>query len=112
MRKCRFVGELIVVALTATSLCSCGWFTSRKPGLSEGFRDKLEAFNAEAGKAVEEAVQRQKNPSGPTRSSAIHTLGMGEPIWVQVGKSKVLRLPQRASRVSIGDPEIAGIVVF
>lgn len=111
MRKCRFVGETIVVALTATTLCSCGWFSTRQPGLSEGFRDRLDAFNAEAGKAVDEAAARQKNPLGPTRSSSIHNLELGEPIWVQVGKSKVLRLPQRANRVSIGDPEIAGIVV-
>jgi Flp pilus assembly secretin CpaC len=93
-------------------LCSCGWFSSRKPGLSEGFREKLEAFNNEAGQAVEEAIRRQKQPPGAvTRRGAVHTLAAGEPIWVQVGKSKVLRLPQRASRVSIGDPEIAGIVV-
>lgn len=111
MRKCRFVGEMIVVVLTSMTLCSCGWLTSRRPGLSESFREKIEAFNAEAGKAVEEAIRRQKDPSGPGRTSAVQTLGPGEPVWVQVGKSKVLRLRQRASRVSIGDPEIAGIVV-
>lgn len=110
MRKCRFVGEMIVVALTATLLSSCGWFTPRKPGVSEGFRDKLETFNAEAGRALEEAVRRQQVPEGLSRQ-AIQTLAPGEPIWIQAGKSKVLRLQQRATRVSIGDPEIAGIVV-
>lgn len=110
MRKCRLVGELIVVALTATVLSSCGWFTPHKPGLSEGFRDKLEKFNTEAGRALEEAVRRQQVPEGLSRQ-AVQTLGPGEPVWIQSGKSKVLRLQQRATRVSIGDPEIAGIVV-
>jgi Flp pilus assembly secretin CpaC len=78
--------------------------------LSEGFRDKLERFNEEAGKALDEAVRRQSVPEGLSRQ-AIQTLAPGEPVWIQVGKSKVLRLQQRATRVSIGDPEIAGIVV-
>ncbi len=110
MRKCRFVGEMIVVASTATLLSACGWFTPRQPGLSEGFRDKLESFNAEAGRALEEGIRRQQVPEGVSRQ-AIQTLAPGEPVWIQVGKSKVLRLQHRATRVSIGDPEIAGIVV-
>jgi len=110
MRKCRFVGEMIVVALTATVLSSCGWFTPYKPGLSEGFRDTLEAMNAQAGQALEEGIRRQQIPEGLSKP-AVQSLGPGEPVWIQVGKSKVLRLQQRATRVSIGDPEIAGIVV-
>ncbi len=52
----------------------------------------------------EEAAQRAARWKAP--------LGPGEPVWIERGKSRVLELPVPVKRVSIGDPDLAGIVVL
>ena len=47
-----------------------------------------------------------------TKAVANGVLQSGEPIWVQAGKSRMLHLPDSVRRVSIGNPEMAGVVVL
>src|SRR4029077_7028447 len=45
------------------------------------------------------------------RAPAETALEPGEKLWIRTGKSSVLRFRRPVRRVSVGDPEIAGIVV-
>jgi Flp pilus assembly secretin CpaC len=67
-----------------------------------------------AGKALQEGLDKQALPSWDEKKepNAVTTLKPGEPIWVESGKSRVLQLPYRVTRVSIADPELAGIIVL
>src|SRR5712691_5242964 len=64
--------------------------------------------------AVTESTTRQFVPPGgektPPRSTGVLT--PGESIWLRSGKSRVLQLKSPIKRVSIGDPDLAGIVVL
>lgn len=86
---------------------------SQRPELSDDFVRKLDDFRDQAGLALQEAIERQREPlasAGEARAS-IKDLLPGETVWVQSGKSQVIRLPGPAKRVSIGNPDLAGIVV-
>src|SRR5688572_29523808 len=61
------------------------------------------------GQAVEDAFAKQR---AKTRAMANGVLQPGEPIWVQAGKSRMVHLPSSVRRVSIGNPEMAGVVVL
>ena len=62
-----------------------------------------------AGNAVREAFQQQRARS---KAAANGVLAPGDPIWVQAGKSRVIHLSAPVRRVSIGNPEMAGVVVL
>lgn len=100
-----------VLTLNAAVLCwSC---SSQKPELSGEFQQYISDLHEQAGKALEEGLEKQALPSwkehqGPEAATILES---GEPIWIESGKSRVLQLPYRVTRVSIADPELAGIVV-
>jgi pilus assembly protein CpaC len=66
--------------------------------------------------AVASALARQRAADGEQaarRQARTRTaLEPGEPIWIQSGKSRIITLPQPVKRVSIGNPELAGVVVL
>ena len=62
--------------------------------------------------AVKDDIQKQIIPPGAPTAHAAGMLKAGEPIWVPSGKSRVLHLDAPIRRVSIGNPELAGIVVL
>lgn len=97
-------------ASVAGLFAGCG--VAAKQGLSPEFKAKMDEFQAQSGRALHEAINRQRQPAaiGEGRPR-VHNLHPGETIWVQVGKSQILRLPGPARRVSIGNPDIAGLVI-
>ncbi len=100
-----------VVALGgAVMLAGCG--ATGKPSLSPQFKEQLESFREQSGEAVRTAIERQRDPHAIGQGSPkVHTLQPNETVWVQAGKSQILRLPRPARRVSIGNPDIAGLVI-
>ena len=84
-------------------------------------RPKVDSKAAEAARhsSAEESVDvgttKEKAPLGTVArkpTSGTQRLGTGETIWIQSGKSRVLQLPYKVTRVSIGNPELAGVVVL
>lgn len=108
------IRRLLLGSLACASVAglAAGCSVAAKQGLSPEFKAKMEEFQAQSGKAMLEAVNRQRQPEaigeGRPRVQNLHP---GETIWVQVGKSQILRLPGPARRVSIGNPDIAGLVI-
>ncbi len=103
-------GWLVGVAVAAV-VSGCG---PQQPGLSDDFVQDLEEFREDAGDAVKLGFERQRqaaNAEAIGEHTRIKDLMPGETIWVQTGKSQVIRLPGPARRVSIGNPDIAGLVV-
>jgi pilus assembly protein CpaC len=105
-----------VALLAGLAAVSCSAPKKHEPELSEEFRETLERMNENAGQAVRDAMDRQrlspeeaKTASSP---SAVTRIAPGEPIWIQSGKSQALRFDERIERVSLADPELAGIVVL
>jgi len=94
-----------LVALTAVTALACG---PKNNGMSEEFQQTLEDWSA--GKALEEGVAQQTvdTPDAATTDY----LDPGEPIWIQTGKSRIIRLGRPVRRVSIANPDLAGIVVL
>jgi Flp pilus assembly secretin CpaC len=102
----------VLVALTmATLTASC--MTRRSTTLSP---EDLEKLNHNQGAAQQAETDRQKvtpdQEADMRRSHGPSQLKAAEPIWVQSGKSRVVQLPAAVKRVSIGDPELAGVVVL
>ena len=63
--------------------------------------------------AIPEDMEKQVIPPGSEPPGAAGgALKAGEPIWIPSGKSRVLHIDQAIRRVSIGNPELAGIVVL
>jgi Flp pilus assembly secretin CpaC len=101
------------VVLGAALLWACTTTTS-VPSPKEGFEEKLAEWSA--GRAVSEGVQKQTmSPGGEARARREATDTMpapGEPLWIQTGKSRILHFSRPIQRVSIGNPDIAGVVVI
>ena len=60
--------------------------------------------------AIERETVRPGEETRPSHGGAV--LDPGEPIWIPSGKSRILQLRNPLKRVSIGNPEVAGIVVL
>lgn len=102
----------VVLTLNVAVLCwSC---SSQEPQLSGEFREYISDLHEQAGKALQEGLDKQAAPSWQEQQgpNAATLLKSGEPIWVESGKTRVLQLPYRVTRVSIANPELAGIVVL
>ena len=99
-----------VLAGMMVSLGACN--INNKPKVDKHLEDAIAA--QQASQAVNEAIQKETAP--PTvrakRNSGSHALGAGESIWIQEGKSRVLNVPYTVQRVSIGNPDLAGVVVL
>ena len=69
-----------------------------------------------SGRTVEEGIAKQTVPPGgeywgrPTSTDIMPP--SDQPIWIQSGKSRILRFNRPVQRVSIGNPDIAGVVVL
>ena len=101
-------GGLVGVAL----LCACA-VTPPPPQPHAGFEKRLIEWTA--GHAMTQGTERQviaaeSEPSA--RAPAETMLGSGEKLWLRSGKSRVVRFRRPVRRVSVGNPEIAGVVVL
>lgn len=107
------MGRISGGALAAALLVLFAGCAPQKAKLSDDFVRQLDTFRDQAGLALLEAMDRQREPqaSAPEARASIKDLLPGETVWVQSGKSQVIRLPGPARRVSIGNPDLAGIVV-
>jgi pilus assembly protein CpaC len=69
-----------------------------------------------SGRAVEEGIAKQSVPAGGEywgrRATTDYLPPPGEAIWIQSGKSRILQFNRPVQRVSIGNPDIAGVVVL
>src|SRR5690348_5801540 len=93
----------------AALLWSCA-ITPPPPQPHPGFQKKLIEWTA--GHAVTEGMNRQIVEGEPSmRSPAETALQPGEKLWIRSGKSRIIRFPRAVRRVSVGNPELAGIVV-
>src|SRR5262245_8683356 len=101
------------VLIGAVLICAC---TSMNPEVTPepGVEERLAEWTA--GRAVTEGVEKQTAPPGtPARAyrEATETRpAPGEALWIQTGKSRILEVSRPVRRVSIGNPEVAGVVVL
>jgi len=90
--------------------------SGHRPGTPRrDYAEMADELNHGAGQTVSEAFTKEvvPPPTGqPPARRHTRRLGPGEPIWVQTGKSLVLEVPSPVRRVSIGNPDLAGIVVL
>lgn len=106
--KSRTIATVALLAATAL-LPACG---PRITPLSDEFKEQMADWSA--GKALDDALRRQIQAPGDGADAAAGpaVLGPGAPIWIQSGKSRIVQFPSPVRRVSISDPELAGIVVL
>jgi Flp pilus assembly secretin CpaC len=100
-------GVVVWVAL----LWACA-ITPPPPQPHAGYQKRLIEWSA--GHAVSQGMDKQHIPGDgepSMRAPAETVLQPGEKLWIRTGKSRVLRFARPVRRVSVGDPEIAGIVV-
>ena len=101
-------GGLLGVAL----LWACA-VTPPPPQPHPGFEKKLIEWTA--GHAVSAGTEAQTiaAESEPSQRAPAETmLGSGERLWLRAGKSRVVQFRRPVRRVSVGNPEIAGVVVL
>jgi len=103
-RRGRVLGVLALVVMTAA--CS----NQKKKESGQEIVDRMEARMSKGqGQAVHDAFEKQR---ARAKARANGVLQPGEAIWVQAGKSRMLHLPSSVRRVSIGNPEMAGVVAL
>jgi Flp pilus assembly secretin CpaC len=103
-RRGRVLGVLALVAMMAA--CS----NQKKKESGQEIVNRMEArLSKGQGQAVHDAFEKQRVRA---KAAASGVLEPGQPIWVQAGKSRMLHLPSSVRRVSIGNPEMAGVVVL
>ena len=99
----RVLGVLALAVLAAA--CS----NQRKESGEEIVQRMSDRMHKGQGDAVREAFAKQR---AKARAVAKGVLQSGDAIWVQAGKSRRVHLPSSVRRVSIGNPEMAGVVVL
>lgn len=105
--------ERAVLAVLVLTMWSC---SAQKHEVSPAFKKKLDAISEHAKAGAEEGIN--KEITSPDEEAAQRASGTPqillahEAIWVQSGKSRLLQLKETVQRVSIGNPELAGIVVL
>jgi len=99
----RVLGVLALAVLAAA--CS----NQRKESGEEIVQRMSDRMHKGQGDAVREAFAKQR---AKARAVAKGVLQSGDAIWVQAGKSRMVHLPSSVRRVSIGNPEMAGVVVL
>lgn len=111
--------ERIVIVAAAAALCSCSMTLEREGGPASPNKElkaSMEKTKQRSQKSVAERVDKQRVAPGDEAAKRAargpEMLKPGEPIWIQSGKSRVIQLPRPVKRVSIGDPNLAGIVVL
>jgi Flp pilus assembly secretin CpaC len=97
---------LILIASTAVIL------SVRSPSSAgEKFDNFAHPYPGQTG-ALGEDLQKEIIPPGSPPPSVSTSLKAGEPIWIPSGKSRVIHVDAPIRRVSIGNPDLAGIVVL
>lgn len=105
-------GTTVLVMAAAVSLMAC---SGQKPGKPrKDARAIEEQLDHGAGEALKRDIEQQVVPQavGESNRKEAQELQPGDPIWVQSGKTRLLQLPSPVKRVSIGNPDLAGIVVL
>jgi Flp pilus assembly secretin CpaC len=97
-------------ALLVGLMLAIGACTASKPKIDKDLERAV--TNRRAAQSVQEGMDKQRVPAAAKRPGGSHSLRAGESIWLQSGKSKVLDVPFTVSRVSIGNPDLAGVVVL
>lgn len=99
-------------ALLAGLIVLLGACTTPKPRIDQRMEDA--AAKQRAAQAVVQGMDKETAPPGtPIAGRAgTQTLKAGDVVWMQPGKSKVLQVPFNVTRVSIGNPDLAGVVVL
>ncbi len=107
MRKRDSVRALatFVVAAVALSACSARLHRSGQ----EHFEQAL--ARAQSERAVTDGIEKELMPA-ETEAKENAPLEPGAPIWLRSGKTRILQLRGTVRRVSIGNPDLAGIVVL
>jgi pilus assembly protein CpaC len=101
------------MALIAGLIVSLGACAPTKPKVNKEADEA--ARRGKADQAVQQGVDKEKAPLGTIArrpTSGTQRLRTGDTIWLQSGKSRVLELPYKVTRVSIGNPDLAGVVVL
>jgi pilus assembly protein CpaC len=100
-----------LVAMVCAGLMGC---TARGPRIMETAETQM--AESAAHDAVAAALARQQAAAGQraARVAARNRtqLEPGEPIWIQSGKSRIIELPRPVTRVSVGNPDLAGVVIL
>jgi pilus assembly protein CpaC len=110
--------ELIERGITATAMLAvlfgCAPKKEQEPPLT--FKERIARKNEELEHVLEQAMEKQRIAPEErplvTRPPEAHVLKPGDEVWIEGGKSQVLELPGRVDRVSIADPDLAGIIVL
>jgi pilus assembly protein CpaC len=90
----------------------------RETSLSnEELKASLERTMQRSRKSVNDRIARQRispdeEAAARAADRALELIEPGAAIWVQSGKSRVLHVPRPVKRISIGDPDLAGIVIL
>jgi Flp pilus assembly secretin CpaC len=102
--------RMALLAGIMVSLGACNTMT--KPKIDKKVDQAIE--RARSMEAVQSGIDKEKAPLGTQarKPGGSVALRAGESIWIQSGKSQVLTVPYNVTRVSIGNPELAGVVVL
>ena len=101
-------GRTICAVVASISIYSCASNIQERP--NEVFED---AADTRGSNPIDEGIKRQTASPEATKPCRVGAdLEPGEAIWVRSGKSRVLQLKNPIKRVSIGNPELAGLVVL
>jgi len=106
-----FTPRTALIAGLVVSLGACNT-ASKQPKVDKDFEEAAKRFASD--RAVQHGIEREKAPAGTahTRMGGSQSLRAGDTIWIQTGKSRVLEVPYNVTRVSIGNPDLAGVVVL
>jgi Flp pilus assembly secretin CpaC len=105
---------MAVVAAAAVLLCSCS--AEQKPGLSKEFQEAVAKLREHPGRAVDESIAKElmspEAEAAKKAESMNRMLAPAETIWLESGKSRIIEVKSPIRRVSIANPELAGLVVL
>jgi len=99
---------LVAVLVAAVALSACG--ARRREIGREHFEQSLARARSE--RAVSDGIDKQLVSPEAEKSAVDGPLAPGQPIWIRSGKTRILQLRGTVRRVSIGNPDLAGIVVL
>jgi pilus assembly protein CpaC len=102
------------IAMLAAAALVTGCSGHRPGTPRKDYAEIADELNHGAGQAVADGFAQEVLPPStpPAARRQTRRLGPGEPIWIQTGKSLVLEVAHPVRRVSIGDPDLAGIVIL
>lgn len=102
--------RMALLAGTMVLLAAC---STSKPKIDK--HEENARSDERAAKSIQAGIDQEKAPVGSVvrrKPGGSHALSAGESIWIQSGKSQVLNVPYNVQRVSIGNPDLAGVVVL